>query len=842
MRGTVLAECVCLNNVGNKMIEKILLDKDWELKEAPLSYKKEMAGHILADMTGWYSGISLPTDVRMTLIKEGVLKDPVLADYAAEGGWVTQRSWWFKKSFDIKELDMPYYRIVLESLDVHGDIFLNGVYLGHQDSAYYPFIREVKKHLVKGQNTLLVRLSGGLEYVSNEDLAEVNLRAENDQGENRGDTRRVFVRKPAYVNGWDWCPSATSVAVGKNVYIEGSDGIVLNAANVETLSIGDTARIRVNTELEFLNPLEAVDADVTVRIMKDGTLQGEKACVDRLICSGINHLVFEFNIEDAALWWPNGMGAQPLYELCVSVKHNDTITEFPASKFGIRKIELDIGRIDEKNRRFAFVINGVRIFAKGANWVPADLIYARVSDEKYEKLVKESAEANFNMLRIWGGGLYERDAFYDACDKYGILVWQDFMFACASYPGHIQSFYDSVCRELDYQTKYLGGRACIALFCGNNEIQCNPHLFGTFGIEISNIAAPEYVHKNCPWVEYWNSSPYPKPSYPFYGDDHFWDYINEDMPIKIEPKHYDTVPDKFVSEYGYVGACVKDTVSDYFDGHPMELYNKIWNHHNNKFEKDIVKAGISKHYTDDELTVDEYLLYAGLVQSMMYEYSLESFRSKVDCGGGLLWMYDDAWGETGFAIMDYYTRRKVSFYGVKRALEHIKLIMREENGIIKVFGTNDTPEQIGMNIRYGYASFDGNFDDSSGIEIQLAPMTRGEIFSFEMKGYDAYSGVYYAKPESGAEPAILRYCDLRELKLCPPDVKIITEYDKGNDRIVEIESRTYSSGVYLDNLSGLHLSDNYFQMLPGEKKRVIIKNGAGVKAELKTIPVKKKGK
>lgn len=814
-------------------MKRISLKENWFLKEAPLSCQKEMSGYILSEHDGWYSGITLPADVHMPLIEAGVIKDPVLSDYSFEEEWIESRSWWFKKEFEMEEITAPYHRLVLEALDVHADVFLNGAYLGHHASAFYPFEREVTKYLVAGENTLLIRLTSGLEYVSDADLAEVNLKAGADQEGKRGDRRRVFVRKPAYVYGWDWAPRAATVAIAGEAYIECSDGVTLRAAAVETVAIGETARIRANLEWEVLDPLKTVDADIRAEVLFGGAVVTAAQLSDKLLCSGVNYLSFDFDIAEPRLWWPNGMGDQPLYELRVSVDHGGVKACFPPTAFGIRTVTLDLSRTGEKDRKFVFVVNGVPIFAKGGNWVPADSVYARITDEKYETLIKEAAEANFNMLRIWGGGLYERDAFYDACDRYGILVWHDFMFACASYPGHVESFYDLVCRELNYQTKRLGGRACMALWCGNNEVHCNPQLFGTFGMEIYNYGAPEYVRKNCPWIPYWNSSPYPKPSYPFVGDDHYWDYINMEVPIRIEPKVYDSVPSKFVSEYGYVGPCVKESIEAYFDGQPIEMQGRVWSHHNNAYEKETVREGIRKHYTDRELSLEEYLLYAGLVQSLMYGYSLESFRSMEHCGGGLIWMFSDCWGEVGWTIIDYYLRRKISYYGVRRALSPVKLIMREKEGMVRVFGANDTGKPVSFRMKYGYTAFDGSYDDAKTAEVTLAPRFQGDILRFPMGEQDITKGVYYAMPDGEAAPAILRCCDFKELQLCPARVRVQREWDEGEDRLMEIVSETYVHGVYLD--TSCRMSDNYFDMLPNEKRIIRIEGGAGKEFTLKTV-------
>lgn len=837
-------------------MKRINLNSGWSLKEAPLNYGKDMAGYVSGQTDGWYNDLKLPCDVHMPLIEAGVIKDPVLSDYCFDSEWIENHSWWFKKTIDYSEFDhnCDVAELVIESLDVHADVFFNGAYLGHHASAFYPFKKDVKEFVKIGKNELLIRLTSGLEYVSDADLSEIDRAVCTELANGcpeRGDKRRAFVRKPTYVYGWDWCPRIGTCAIAKNAYIDCLNTATVRNVSLCTIEASPNAKLMATAEIELLDIIKTADANVLLKVSKDGKTHAELAQKDLLLRSGINYVQFDISIENAELWWPNGMGAQPLYTIDVSGRCRGSEFNYPAFNYGIRTISIDTERMDKENRRFMLVVNGIRMFCKGGNWIPADSIYARVTPEKYDTLILEAKNANFNMLRIWGGGLYERDEFFDACDKYGILLWHDMMFGCSTFPDHLESFRDLVGREIDYQTRRLGSRTCMAMFCGNNEDHwiftssgfCETvHLKHNkqYGLYISNVMVPEYIRKNCSWVPYWNSSPYggEEPNADNIGDVHHWHecMMNPDVKLRIEPKEYDKVKARFVSEYGYPGPCPRKSIEDYFDGKQIDRNSRVWNLHNNTFEKYTVNAGIKKHYTDRELDLDEYILYAGMTQSLMLQYSLESIRFKDFCGGALFWMYNDCWGEVGWTIVDYYLRRKISFYGVKRAFEHVKLILREIDGNVIVMGCNDTDKEISFALRTGWMAFDGGGDDSMKQDVTMPARSRSVIRSFGMAGHDALSGIFYAWPEdSSINPAVLRTSDTKTLKLCPPKASIISERNEEKDLVVDIKADTFCYGVHLDADDDLRLSDNYFILLPGETRSIRIYGAADKTFNLKTL-------
>lgn len=301
--------------------------------------------------------------------------------------------------------------------------------------------------------------------------------------------------------------------------------------------------------------------------------------------------------------------------------------------------------------------------------------------------------------------------------------------------------------------------------------------------------------------------------------------MNDEMQKRITPEEYDKVEAKFVSEYGYVGPLKKSSIKKYHKGNQVDINSDIWQHHNNTFEKETVLAGIKYHYIDPEnLDIDSYLLYAGLCQGLMYAYSLEAFRFKKDCSGGLFWMYNDCWGETGWTIIDYYLTRKISYYFVKRALEPIKFILREDEGMVLAVGINETPEALEIGVEYGYVSFDGESKDVETCILELPAYSRDIVLSFPKPLQNDQKGVCFIRSihSDSVASAILRTSTYRELAV--PQTKITIE---GIQRIekgirVTLSSNHYAHAVHFNLPDEVKLSDDYFDMLPGESKCVVI--------------------
>lgn len=819
------------------------LNDAWLLHEAPLHWGRDSLAAVKALKEGWYP-CTLPTDVRIPLIEHGIIQEPLESDHALASEWIEQRSWWYTKEFDGAgiDFDSDIIELVIETIDTNSDIFVNDQYVGSHRNVHYPFVRNIKDILTTGKNTLTVRVTTGLEDVTDNDLAELNwatCREYDNGGKDRGDYRRSYVRRPQYTVGWDWGPRVVTCGLGGNAYLRCEKEIAVREVKLVTVSADQTARLKATVNIENLDIIGTINCDLQIDISYDGESCVTKKLENLLLTSGTNYFDVDLEVENARLWWPAGHGEHPLYDVRVSAVSANAKTEYPAFQFGIRTIELDTSILRGEERNFRLIVNGVPIFSKGGNWVPADFIHARVTDEKYETLIREAVEANFNMLRVWGGGLFERDIFYDLCDRNGLLVWQDFMMACSTYPDHKRDFRDEMRAEMDYQTKRLRNRASIALFCGTNEVHWifnkydNPRWQIEFkhekqyGLYIANILAKEIMYNNCSHIPYWNSSPYggALPNDDTVGDVHRWHnaFMSLNMDERIEPMDFDTVNSKFVSEYGFVGPCSLESTKKYLGGEEIDFDSEVWQMHCNVFEKGTVVTGIAKNYLDrtDNLSIEDYLLYGGMVHSLMLEYSLEAIRFKENCGGALFWMYNDAWGEVGWTIIDYYLSRKIPYYGVKRALAHTKLSMRVVDGNVVVQGMNDTAEKVSFQAEYGYISFDGTVRQTRTLEISLEPHSRVYLLTEKLPDQDYTKGSMMLIPDSDTVNSIsLRTGDMKTMVFDPSPVEIVSDEQVGSDRKVTLTSKGYAHGVYV--AGGYDCSDLYFDLLPGEVKTITV--------------------
>jgi len=299
------------------------------------------------------------------------------------------------------------------------------------------------------------------------------------------------------------------------------------------------------------------------------------------------------------------------------------------------------------------------------------------------------------------------------------------------------------------------------------------------------------------------------------------------MEIRITPESYDSVTSRFITEYGYIGPCSEETIKKYYGDNPVVHNDKIWNHHNNTFEKSLVPEGIRKHYIEPEgLELKDYLYYARLVQGLMYSYSLEAIRFYPKNDGSLFWMYNDTWGEVGWTIIDYYLDRKPSYYYVKRTFAPYKFILRssEDKKSVRVMGINDTPNEKTMEIEYGYVSFTGEYKTEKK-NITLPAFSKGIVLEFKMPAEDVKKGLIFVRGEN-TPLAILRTGTFKDYLPAESTVEIIKTEEKGSDLAVTLKSSGYSHAVSLGLNPEYHLDDDYFDMLPGDVRTVLVKGWA----------------
>ncbi len=819
-------------DIGPERVREVM-----ERPDGPFTVYHEKLPNAFPSKTGFLTA-NVPCDVITPLVENGVLEEPFLKTNTKNCLWIRDLSWWFLREFEVSEelLQEDIVRLYIEMLDFKADIILNGCPAGRHTNAFCPFQEDVKRFLRPGKNTLVIRLTSGMEEHYPKDSISFYCASENaicDQ--------RVYTRKPQFTYGWDWCQPVPTCGIGRAIRLEAFSGARVAFSRVDTLSATeDRACVKFVFELEKSNMCASSDTQLEYELL-DGNETVFRGKRQLLLTGGLNFAEETVTLEKPRLWWPNGYGDPHLYTLRARCVTGGTVNEAPEKQVGLRTVEIDHSPLPDGTRNFFFKINGVRVFCKGGNWVPTDSVYLRTPEDSYRTLVEEAAEAGFTMLRMWGGGTYEPDCFYEFCSEKGILLMHDFMYACGFYPDLDPAFLYEAQREAEFQTKRLAHYPCMAVWTGNNEIAESytdwfpppvaPDRF--YGERIFNYIQPEAVHRNSPLIPYMPSSPYfgdPRANQVDDGDVHAWTYLGRDPNTKFkfqyELEAFDRMPARFSSEYGFFGAQMESTVRRYHDGEEPVRGGEIWKHHGEFDRKrEPIDGAIDRHLTEfSQLDTAGYLLYSGIMQGCLYAEMAEAMRQKPYGAGDLIWMYNDCWPETGWTVIDYYLTRKVSFYFLKRAFAPRKLIVRAAEGGALVTVINETPEAVSLELSYGYQSFDGAVSRKLKKTLK-APAHSWQQLTLEMED-DLKQGFFFASAvEQGFETADSLRAYYREYSFPKPELRLERVEQSGEDLLVTVSSGCYTPVAYLKTSDDrVRYSDNYFKLYPGEKKTVRVKN------------------
>lgn len=725
-------------------MKSLSLDGTWKVLEASLLCQGTTGlAKVLGARSGWIRA-EIPGEIHLDLTRAGRMEEPLISLNAKKSRWPERRSWWFSKSFEVCGAFLGHERqqIVFDGLDLYAQVFLNGEFLGEARNALVPHVFDVRNRLRK-RNRLVVRLTAG------EELVDEALRLKGAQRKKRQCFAGIsHLRKPQFTYGWDWVDVLPNIGIWRGVRVEAHSGITLNDVSCTTRLSGDDVRLDVCTVIENLHPWRECHGELRLTITPPkGKQLHRKIKLQAQV--GRSSACFRVNIPNPKLWWPNGMGRQPLYRVTVQAFHGERESDRREFNVGLRTVEIDRSKIASGGSRFCIKVNGQDVFCRGGNWIPADAIIARADKPKYETLIADAKNAHFNMLRIWGGGVYESPDFYDACDRAGILVWQDFMFACAQYPDDKPEFRDAVRAEAECIVRMLRHHPSIALWCGNNE---NVWGFADWwnkgkdvgakdlsigGSILYNQILPDLCRALDPERPYWPGSPFggDSPNCETDGDCHWWDQgtMNKDMSRRIRHEVYDECISRFVSEYGVIGYCNIESVREYLKPEELRVDSRAWKEHTNVFEKQTIPAAIEYHYADvDMLTLNDRIFYGQMFQANLYGRSIEALRFRKhdprnDCQGALIWMYNDCWGETGWTPIDYYLRRKPSYYWIRNACEPLKAIVRKRGRELVTRVVNDTLNICQAEVFCGWFRTDGSDMRVSSQTLELAPNSMREV-------------------------------------------------------------------------------------------------------------------
>jgi beta-mannosidase len=802
------------------------LNGTWQVFDTPLSCDG-LAG--LADATvGEGMAARVPGEIHLDLMRAGRMPEPLYSLNTKDCRWPEERAWWYTTVVRVPAAFLREERqeLIFDGLDYYAQVYLNGDTLGEAQNAFIPAVFDVTGRLHAGENSLVVRLTAGTELTLDKPFPEGHKQPEGIYG-HRDYHQRRWLRKPQFSYGWDWAEALPNVGIWRGVRVEGRSHAVIDDLRLDTVMRDGRVSVRLDAMLENLHPFSERPAAVMLTLTApDGAVITRDYPLD--LQAGRSPLRDEIPVPDARLWWPNGMGEQPLYRVDAVVRHGARVCDRRAFAIGLRTVEIDRAHLAEGSR-FCVRVNGQDVFCKGGNWVPADSIPARIGAKKYEALVAAAKDAHFTMLRVWGGGIYEDPAFYDACDRAGILVWQDFMFACKLYPDRDPGFRTAVRKEALAVVRSLRHHPCIALWSGNNENLWAFHEWWTTqpdnydGRIIYGQILPDVCRALDPERPYWPSSPAggTAPNGETAGDCHWWTYgqHQDDFPLLHEV--FDTCRARFISEYGMIGPVHPDSMTQFLKPDERRRDALAFQVHTNTSTDRPVDKAIRQLYTEPEgLPIADFIRYGQMGQALFYGGSVEAFRfrrydSKDDCQGAIIWMYNDCWGEMGWTPIDYYLRRKASYYWLKRAMQPVKAIIRRRGRALVTRVVNDTRETYRATLRCGWLRLDGTRQRLREEIIDIPANGMIEV-ARETCRLDPQAWVYAALLSGDVEDQasyLLR--PPRDLRLPEPVIRV--EVD-GRD--ICLSSHVYCHAVFAEDGGRGLLSDNYFDLLPGVPKRI----------------------
>jgi beta-mannosidase len=843
---------------------------------------------------GWIAA-QVPGEIHLDLMKTGQMPEPTIGTNMPKCRWPETKSWWYRTKFDVTAEFLRFERqqLVFDGLDLYAQVFVNGHLVGEATNAFVPAGFDVKWLLKEGANDLVVRMTVGTELVPDDSwpgqgnrpdkprFGEIpNPAREGDLYNHRSWYGRKWLRKAQFSYGWDWVDALPNIGIWRGVRLEGRSCAVLSEIRLDTIArtpregeapaepsevreFADSpaarqeprppgithAYLEMEAVVENLHPWSERACALSLRITPPdgGAVIERRYPLDAF--PGRTPIRDVIEVADPKLWWPNGMGDQPLYNVTAEVvDQGGTVFDRRQFNIGLRTIELDRSHVPEGSR-FCFRVNRQDVFCHGGNLGPQDAILARISAEKYEKLVAEAKAANVNMFRINGCSIYEGPAFYDACDRAGIMIFHDFMLTDTSYPDDAK-FNAVVVAETEAVVRQLRHHASIALWSGNNECFMgfrdwwNPDKSKRMdlgGWRLYNQLLPDVCRHLDPRRPYIPGSPVGgmDANSEMSGDCHWWSAtMSGDMNRRIHHQPYDQCRSRFNSEYGIIGPCHMDSIREYLLPEEVKRDSLAWRIHTNQFETNTgntVPAAIHLHYADpDNLSVPEYVLYGQMFQMFLHEHAMEALRFRTndpvaDCHGALIWSFSDCWGETGWSVLDYYLRRKPSYYGFRRACAPVKVITRQRDDRLITRVVNDTLAPVAGKVEYGWWRLDGGGRDVESKEVTVPANGMLEVASDKMAGErDAKQWLYASVLRTNDVPvdqSVWLLEPFRKLDVKTPQIKMVGTDDGG----LEISSPVYAHAVHVEDHGHELISNNWFDLLPGVPIRVRL--APGVKPE-----------
>lgn len=808
-----------------------------------------------ARLTNWYPA-TVPGVVHTDLLQNKIIEDPFFRLNERGLQWIDKEDWVYETCFTLAAdmMRKENMELVFEGLDTYADVYLNDECILKADNMFRRWSIPVRQYIREENNILKVYFHSPVKIdVPKWDALPYQYPASNDQSENGGLFNKkisIFARKAGYHYGWDWGPRLVTSGIWRPVYIRAWSDLRINDVFIEQKEVGaGRAVIAGHVELDADKDMNGVLVTITDEVT--GRVLGEwQADLKR----GTNRVTVDFVLHKPKLWWSNGLGEPFLYRFRTDIIAGGELLDSKTERVGIRSLKV-VHQPDKDGHIFYIELNGHPVFAKGANYIPSDNFLPRVTPENYKRTILDAAGVNMNMLRVWGGGIYENDVFYDLCDEYGIMIWQDFMFACSMYPAE-GALLNNIHQEAVDNVKRLRNHACIALWCGNNECQ-DAWLGWGWKCEIErqnkeyadkiwaqyrqqyHVTLPGVVREYAPGTFYWPSSPFAfegEMSGTTDGDRHYWSVWHGKAPIS----DYDSEKSRFFSEYGFQSFPEFESVKRYAPyPEDWDIRSEVMMSHQRGGDH---ANGLIETYLLNEYKKPRdfraFLYMNHVLQGDAIKTAIESHRRQMPYNmGTLFWQHNDCWPVASWASRDYYGRWKAQHYYVRKAYDDILISPVVEGDDLKVYAVSDRLENTSGRLQLQVCQFDGTVVHHWGKSVGISGNDSRVCFSAPLAKLleGANRGTVYVRVDYTDKSGRVyhnNYCLGKQKDMDYPKVDLQTEVrsiEGGYE--VTVSADKFARAVCLsvaDNESVY--SDNYFDVQPKSSVQVQVRTRLSAEA------------
>ena len=775
--------------------------------------------------------MQIPGTVLSGLLAAGKIKDPFYRTNEDATRALFWKDYVFTRTFDVDEELLAQQHIVLvcEGLDTLAEISINGTFLAKTDNMHRTWKFQAKKLLHPGKNEIQIVFRSVLRFIEDypyEAHKKINYIP---CGSMKGNQ---LLRKAHSMFGWDWGPQTIDAGIFRDIYLQG-----YSHARIEDIHIHQQHAKNVSVQTSITLSESVPGQKLCVELSEDGADKPLQTKLCKTNADGV--AAVDFVIENPKLWWPNDYGDQPLYIVRTTLLDEDgTSLESITRRIGLRTLTISQEK-DEWGNEFAFCVNGVKIFTRGGNYIPDDCLYTRITEKKLDYILESCRRAHFNCVRVWGGGYYPSDAFYDLCDEKGLIVWQDLMYACNVYD--VTDAFAENCRQETYDNvRRLRHHASLGLWCGNNEIESAWDHWGDFQKETPYLRAdyirlfeevlPKAVQEADGETFYWHSSPssggcFDNPDDANRGDTHYWDVWHGQKPFTDYRKYFF----RFCSEFGFQSFPCAKTVNSFTLEDDRNIFSRVMESH----QKNDAANGKMLYYLSENLRYPKdltHLLYASQVlQGMAIKYGVDHWRrNRGRCMGTLYWQINDDWPAPSWSSIDYFGRWKALHYMAQKFYAPHAVSMTLEDHRCHVYFSNESFETTEYSLTLSIRDLSGNVLETyetkgnspafSAIETAVV-----DICSWEDQKDDVFLEAVIHTKDQKVLKDVETLVPYKYLNLKNPVIS--TEAKETNDAfILHISSDCFAPFVALDfDDADVIFSDNFFHLTDKTVQDIIVK-------------------